>query len=142
MSISEEQMQDQYGEILRERAEKSIHNFGVELYLRLEELCEKYFDLVWYGRSAFDAGILGPFFPEHKVDVPGIPPATEEKKAQAAEKRREVEEAWTSEVADLRTDPCYFHGFNKGVLAALRLTLGVVERHEDAAFAEFPMLDT
>ena len=110
----------------------------------METLSKKYLDLVWYARShpASDT--------EYWLKVP------ESIRDGAFQGQMRVEEDYPDEVTALRDgDSDWQHGFNSGMLAAIRL-IGTAERSyevtEDGetfwmggpeqALEEFPMLDT
>ena len=85
----------------------------------LEDLLAKYNDLVWYARSS-----------EKHEHIKGV----------KAEKMR-IENKYTEEcisLVDVDEDN-WQHGFNSGMLAALRL---VSERDKQQAMKEFPHLHT
>lgn len=91
---------------------------------RLKVMEKKYFDLVWYARTAPDAVKDG------HVSMPGIV---------------RVRMAMPEECERLAGEHASWeHGFNSGCLAAFRFALGLMGNATDVQMAEdeFPFLDT
>ena len=99
---------------------------------KINEMAEKYFNLVWYARRS----------PEQVEQYSS--PARE----QAMDAIKEIERKFPDDVAKIcspqRGD--FWHGFNSGALALLRLIQGLdaatTKEEEEAEFEEFPFLDT
>ena len=91
---------------------------------------EKYESLVWFARK----------YPADHESWDKVPADIKQGALNAASR---VEELYPDEVDRLRSEECgdWEHGFNSGVLAALRFVLHAAEDPE-AAMDEFPMLDT
>ena len=90
--------------------------FPAELYTVLHEMRERYFDIVWYARSTEPEGEEG---------------------------RARIEEERPDDVKTLREcDDNWQHGFNSGMLAAIRFFLTANTDGLGQAFDDFPMLDT
>lgn len=95
-----------------------------DIEARVQQLEQKYFDLVWYARKDPAAVKDG------HVSMPGIV---------------RIQMAMPEECARLAgKDGAWEHGFNSGCLAAFRLVLGLMGTKGDAEQAEeeFPFLDT
>lgn len=93
-----------------------------QLKAKLDELCEIYFDLVWYARK-------------DKTD-PNHP---------GREHIERIRHDHPDQVAALCGESSdWHHGFNSGCLAMVRLALGLMGSAKDAEAAEeeFPELDT
>ena len=105
-----------------------IDNYGHELIAAMEE---KYSNLVWYARKA------PPEDAEYWSDTPA------EIKTAALNEMAKVEEMSPDEVDALKCPNCgnWNHGFNSGMLAALRFVMHAAEDPEEAQ-EDFPMLDT
>ena len=105
-----------------------IDDSGHALIAAMEE---KYFDLVWYARKSplEDA--------EYWSDTPA------EIKTAAGNEMAKVEEIFPDEVDALKCPDCgdWNHGFNSGMLAALRFVIHAAEDPKEAQ-EDFPMLDT
>ena len=104
-----------------------IDESGVALIAALEEEALK---LVWYARTpSFD----DPSWDKVPADI----------KQDALNKVSLVEEMFPDGVDALKCPNCgdWRHGFNSGMLAALRFVIRVAEDPEEAQ-EEFPMLDT
>lgn len=87
--------------VLKERRERNRPNDYISLDEKLEELRDKYFDLVWYARKDED----------DRENHPGVDEAM-----------TRVECMYTSEIEDLIQDETNWqHGFNSGALAISRL---------------------
>lgn len=85
------------------------------------ELANKYCELVWYARKR----------PEDRFN-----PACEKP-------IKEIEFKYPNEILTLQgVDGDWEHGFNSGMLAALRLILDAESGHLEMALEEFPCLDT
>ena len=97
----------------------------------LMKMLDKYELLVWYARKA----------PTSDPSWDGVP---EEIKTGALNAMAQVEEHHPDEVDSLRCPNCgdWAHGFNSGVLAALRWALTAAQDGLALADEEFPQLDT
>ena len=106
----------------------------------VRELREMYFDLVWYARKPRENGKVTL---EHAREVmPDTPDDILQRMVQAAKR---IEEMYPNEVAALNDQDLetrnWAHGFNSGMLAALRLvkpSVGISNR----ALEDFPALDS
>lgn len=88
-------------------------------------ICEKekkYCDLVWYARSSTE-----------NDNVKGV-----------VESRRKVEESYPEEIKSFQEgdNPDWDHGFNSGMLAAIRYIIWLEEYGKVVADQSFPFLDT
>jgi hypothetical protein len=92
-----------------------------ELMDNIIEKQKKYADLIWYARSSRkDNSIAG-----------------------VKENRDRIEELYPDEVNDLQNeDGDWHHGFNSGMVAALRYILTMDDLGLEQANEEFPMLDS
>ena len=95
----------------------------------LQELRDKYFSLVWYARTGLDESITttdtDPNLENIKVTL------------------QKIREKYPQETAELITaDAAWHHGFNSGMLAAMRHSLNVLEGTVELANSDFPNLDT
>jgi len=91
--------------------------------MNLQDLEKKYFDLVWYARS-------------NRMDDPYWLGKPTEIRNAAFEKQMIVEREYPEEVQKLhKCEDNWEHGFNSGVLAAIRTVL-------DGSLDDFPNLDT
>tara|TARA_R100001163_G_C5021558_1_gene164239 strand:+ start:69 stop:392 length:324 start_codon:yes stop_codon:yes gene_type:complete len=98
---------------------------------KINEMAEKHFNLVWFARRS----------PEQVEQYPS--PARE----QAMDALKEIERKFPDDVLRISSvDGDFWHGFNSGVLASLRLIQGLdaatTKEEEEAEFEEFPFLDT
>lgn len=93
-----------------------------ELFEHIAQKEQMYYDLVWYARSK----------PEHR-SIPEV----------AASIAR-IEAAYPAECERFNTDETHFweHGFNSGMLAALRYVMSLDEVGTEFANDNFPELDT
>jgi hypothetical protein len=81
----------------------------------------KYTDLIWYARSS----------PEN-INIKGV-----------RENKERIENLYPNEVTDLQSENGdWYHGFNSGMLAALRYVLTMDDLGIKQADEEFPMLDS
>jgi hypothetical protein len=86
----------------------------------LQQKEEKYFSLVWYGRTNPD----------------NLP-------KEIQKHRREIEEKYLDEIIALwECKDNWQHGFNSGMLAGIRYILDVACDRQEEAEEEFPFLDT
>jgi hypothetical protein len=92
-----------------------------ELMENIIEKQKKYADLIWYARSSRkDNSIAG-----------------------VKENKDRIEELYPDEVNDLQNeDGDWHHGFNSGMVAALRYILTMDDLGLEQANEEFPMLDS
>jgi hypothetical protein len=92
-----------------------------ELMDNIIEKQKKYADLIWYARSSRkDNSIAG-----------------------VKENKDRIEELYPDEVNDLQNeDGDWHHGFNSGMVAALRYILTMDDLGLEQANEEFPMLDS
>jgi hypothetical protein len=92
-----------------------------ELMENIIEKQKKYADLIWYARSSRkDNSIAG-----------------------VKENKHRIEELYPDEVNDLQNeDGDWHHGFNSGMVAALRYILTMDDLGLEQANEEFPMLDS
>lgn len=92
---------------------------------------DKYFDLVWYARSA-------PADSEYWDKVPASI------KRGALNSQARVEEMFPDETDKLSCANCgdWEHGFNSGMLAGLRYVMSAIEDGPEHAEEEFPELDS
>ena len=97
---------------------------------KMQEMCCKYTDLMWYARS-FPEG--HPYWDDHSPKmVRGV-----------MESQANVERDYPVEVAELQDDDTnWHHGFNSGVVAAIRYMWDLMENGEEYADENFPCLDT
>jgi hypothetical protein len=93
-----------------------------ELLENLQSLHTKYADLVWYARSDADK------HPEHKEAI---------LKAQ-----ERIIENYPKEIDDYEETPEWTHGFNSGMLAAIRFIYTMDDENLERAIEEFPELYT
>lgn len=95
------------------------------------ELCEKYCSLVWYARSGTDID-LDSTGTEHNLH-----------NAKMTVKQA-IREKYPQETADLESaeDVDWHHGFNSGMLAAMRHALNILDGKVELANSEFQNLDT
>ena len=102
-------------------------------------MVDKYFDLVWYARKPrFDGEV--PTMAEAKEAMPGTPVDILEG---MVDQMQRVEELYPEAVGDLNAeDGDWCHGFNSGVLAALRFVYQAEFDSVEEAKAEWPKLDT
>ena len=105
------------------------------------ELQKKYFDLVWYARKPSDkSGRLS--MEQARIEYPNTPDDILQGMVKNVNR---VQETYPREVANFKThsdfDPGVEHGFNLGMLAALRLVKPST-KISAKALAEFPCLDT
>lgn len=93
-----------------------------ELFEHIAQKEQMYFDLLWYVRKS----------PEH-YEIPGV-----------RENMIRIENAYPAEIQKLREDETHFwqHGFNSGMLAALRYVMSLDEVGTEFANDNFPELDT
>jgi hypothetical protein len=92
-----------------------------ELMENIIEKQKKYADLLWYARSS-----------EKHNSIPGV-----------IENRERIEGLYPEEVNDLQNeDGDWHHGFNSGMVAALRYILTMDDLGLEQANEEFPMLDS
>lgn len=97
----------------------------------IQNLEHKYFNLVWYARK-------NPNEDDSYWD--GVPEAIKEG---AFEAMANVERDYPVEVDELQSDDSdWHHGFNSGVLAALRFVMTANEINIEQAKEWFPELDT
>lgn len=95
----------------------------------LQTMEAKYFDLVWYARRNPDPESVSELPPNILVDM-------------LANMRR-IESKYPAEVEELQSPiGDWTHGFNSGMLAALRWIMTANEDGVDQANEEFPFLDT
>ena len=89
----------------------------------MEELMEKYERLVWYARKSPE---LIEMFPQIQSSI------------------QEIEALYPEETDALNTPDAgdWQHGFNSGMLAALRLIIATQTKSAEQALKEFPNLDT
>ena len=81
----------------------------------------KYTDLIWYARSR----------PEN-INIKGV-----------GENKERIENSYPNEVTDLQSENGdWHHGFNSGMVAALRYVLTMDDLGKEQADEEFPMLDS
>jgi hypothetical protein len=81
----------------------------------------KYTDLIWYARSR----------PEN-INIKGV-----------RENKERIENSYPNEVTDLQSENGdWHHGFNSGMVAALRYVLTMDDLGKEQADDEFPMLDS
>jgi hypothetical protein len=81
----------------------------------------KYADLLWYARTS----------PEH-INIKGV-----------KENKERIEKLYPNEVTDLQSENGdWQHGFNSGMVAALRYVLTMDDLGKKQADEEFPMLDS
>lgn len=86
-----------------------------KLIEELQEIDNKYFDLVWFARCK---DTTQPAF-------------------------KKVMKKYPKEVKALREDDTNWeHGFNSGMLAGARLFMSIVENRKEEGYEEFPFLDT
>jgi hypothetical protein len=89
----------------------------------LESLEDKYFDLVWLARKDTDELLNNEQY-------------------EILNTIKNIEEKYPTEVDELTNDnTTWHHGFNSGMLAAIRLFDGLMSEDEDA-LDDFPNLDT
>ncbi len=81
---------------------------------------DKYVDLLWYARSS----------PNH-INIKGV-----------KENKERIETLYPNEVKGLQEHGDWNHGFNSGMVAALRYILTMDELGKEVADEEFPMLDS
>jgi len=115
----------------------------------LSELCEVARDLVWYAESPFDVqdGVIYAIHPIKKIRVPieetDIPKATY---TPAVEALARIEKAYPAAIEDMDYGPPNWQiGFNNGLLAGLRLAIGLNTDSLKRAIVHmrtFPELDT
>lgn len=90
----------------------------------IDQLQEKYEDLVWYARSDRDYLLKNEIY-------------------ESCAQVQRIEKKYPDEVIELQIDDNWSHGFNSGILAACRLFKGMLDKDGyEAAIAEFPFLDT
>lgn len=81
----------------------------------------KYADLLWYARTS----------PEH-INIKGV-----------KENKDRIEKLYSNEVTELNSENAdWQHGFNSGMVAALRYVLTMDDLGLEQANDEFPMLDS
>ena len=98
---------------------------------KLQEMCFKHERLMWYARKDKD---------ERSPYWDGIP---EHIKRGAFESMANVERDYPIEVADLDgDDSAWHHGFNSGVVAAIRYVWELLADGEEVADENFPSLYT
>jgi hypothetical protein len=92
-----------------------------EIFDLVSEKEGKYLDLVWYARSC------------KNLQVDGV-----------AESRTRIEKAHPNETVNLNDSDIsdWHHGFNSGMLAALRFIIDLDEEGIESAEENFPSLDT
>ena len=92
-----------------------------ELLENLQQKHNKYSDLLWYARrNPLNESIKG-----------------------VKENKERIEELYPNEVKELQSENGdWNHGFNSGMVAALRYILTMDEMGKEAADEEFPMLDS
>jgi hypothetical protein len=91
-----------------------------ELLENLQQTRDKYVDLLWYARSN----------PKH-INIKRV-----------KENKERIETLYPSEVKGLQEQGDWNHGFNSGMVAALRYILTIDELGKEVADEEFPMLDS
>jgi hypothetical protein len=92
-----------------------------ELMENIIEKQKKYADLIWYARSS-----------EKHNSIPGV-----------IENRERIEGLYPDEVNNLKNEHSdWHHGFNSGMVAALRYILTMDDLGLEQANEEFPMLDS
>jgi len=91
-----------------------------ELLENLQQTRDKYVDLLWYARSG----------PENET-IKGV-----------KENKERIEALYPNEVKGLQEHGDWNHGFNSGMVAALRYILTMDELGKEVADEEFPMLDS
>lgn len=96
-----------------------------KLFDNLSPLHSKYLDLVWYARSGVD-------FEKHSKEV-------QEKVLQSQDK---IIEKYPDEIKDYEETPEWTHGFNSGMLAAIRFIYTMEDEGLENAVEEFPELYT
>ena len=97
---------------------------------KLQEMCHKHTTLMWYARS----------YPEGHPEWDKCDPKV---MLGAFESQANVERDYPVEVAELQDDDTnWHHGFNSGVVAAIRYMWDLMENGEEYADENFPCLDT
>jgi len=92
-----------------------------ELIHNIIEKEKHYADLLWYARSS-----------EKANSIPGV-----------KENKNRIEELYYEDINDLRNEHGdWHHGFNSGMVAALRYVLTMDDLGLEQADEEFPMLDS
>jgi hypothetical protein len=92
-----------------------------ELMENISQKQKQYADLIWYARSS-----------EKDTSIPGV-----------KENRERIEGLYPEEVYDLQNEHGdWHHGFNSGMVAALRYILTMDDLGLEQADEEFPMLDS
>lgn len=100
---------------------------------KMNELMEKYCNLVWYARSQPIADLKHWNKGDFPLDLV----------AGAGAAQRRIEEKYSSEVKELCGDESdWTHGFNSGALAMVRLIVGLKNYDADQALEDFPELDS
>lgn len=97
---------------------------------KLQEMCHKHITLVWYARSYPEGH---PYWNTHNPKMV----------QRVMESQANVERDYPVEVAELQDDDTnWHHGFNSGVVAAIRYMWDLMENGEEYADENFPCLDT
>lgn len=90
----------------------------------LNDLEVKYCNLVWYARSNKDELL-------------------ESESYEILSKVLEIEKIYKDDVLDIIDDDTNWqHGFNSGMLAAIRLVIGLMNENFEDSIDDFPFLDT
>lgn len=98
---------------------------------KLQEMCFKHERLMWYARKDKDP------------DSPYWDNVSDPIKRGAFESMANVERDYPVEVAELESDDAaWHHGFNSGVVAAIRYMWALMDDGEEWADETFPCLDT
>lgn len=97
---------------------------------KIQKMHSKYADLMWYARSYPEGH---PYWDKHSPKmVRGV-----------MESQANVERDYPVEVSELQEDDTnWHHGFNSGVVAAIRYIWDLMENGEEYADEIFPCLDT
>ena len=118
-----------------------------ELIKRVSEMSDKYLDLVWYARSPHKS-VIRDVYNKNSDDII----------ESALNAQARIEEKYPDDIDTFNESPDFKHGFNSGMLAALRyvLTANEIQYYDDQeepgevfpvggieqAEEEFPWLDS
>ena len=111
---------------------KYIEGGVVEINTLLSDMYSKYFDLVWYARRP-------PLTNRQYWDKKSI--ISSSKAVKAVERIKELYPVETANLSDIYEGD-YFHGFNSGMLAAIRYLETAETDGIEVAENDFPDLDT
>jgi len=106
--LSPKQQEELYYVLRKKHIERRSENY-ISIEDKLEEIRDKYFDLVWYARSN----------DEDREEIPEVD-----------RQMTRVENSYPEEIHDLFHTPDWSHGFNSGALAISRLISAYEEETE------------